>query len=124
MRRKQELRRAEATLRNFRRRARKLQALKDIEKERAIFEKLAVMGLASDKLEDILELKLEHILSRRLQTIVHKKGFANTIKHARQKIVHGHITISGRVVRWPGFLVSVAQESEIKSHSIEVVSNE
>jgi small subunit ribosomal protein S4 len=119
--RKQEIRRAEALLRNFRRRARKLQAVNNTELERILFEKLSEMGLSSEKLEDILELKLEHILSRRLQTIVYKKGLSKTVKHARQLIVHGHIIIDNNRVRWPGHLVPVEKENDI--HISEAVSS-
>ncbi len=121
IRRKQELRRAEALLRDFRRRARKLQAVSDEKKKQALFEKLSIMGLSSGSLEDILEIRLEHILSRRLQTVVYKKGLARTPKHARQLIVHGHVAIAGRRSRWPGYLVTVSEENEIKNLN-EVVS--
>lgn len=114
IRRKQEIRRAEALLRDFRQRARSLQAVSDQKKEKDLFGKLQKMGLSSAKLDDILELKLENVLSRRLQTIVHKKGLSNTVKQSRQMIVHGHVAISGRRIRWPGYLVPVDEESEIK----------
>ncbi|MBE6502516.1 MAG: 30S ribosomal protein S4, partial [Methanobrevibacter thaueri] len=47
-------------------------------------------------LEDILDLNVEDILRRRLQTIVYKKGLARTPKEARMFVVHGHIALNGK----------------------------
>ena len=71
--------------------------------------------LASDaNLNDILALKDEDVLSRRLQTIVFEKGYASTIKQARQMIAHGHIFMNGHRVTVPGYLVTRAEESSIE----------
>lgn len=114
LRRKQEIRKAESILRNFRRRARSLQAKPDEEKEKILFEKLEKLGLIDNKkLEDVLEIQLHDILSRRLQTIVHKKGLANTISQARQRIVHGHVMIFGRRMNYPGAYVTKEDENNI-----------
>ncbi|MHC1579246.1 MAG: 30S ribosomal protein S4 [Candidatus Alkanophagales archaeon] len=64
--------------------------------------------------DDVLGLGVEDILERRLQTIVYRKGLARTIKQARQLIVHGHITVAGRRVTAPGYIVSVDEEPEIR----------
>ena len=113
LRRKNEIWRAESILRNFRRRARDLQAKEDEKKTKELMGKLGVLGLLSEKsgLEDVLGLKIEDVLSRRLQTLVHKKGV--TAKHARQLIVHGHVKIDDRKARWPSYLVPVKMESKI-----------
>jgi small subunit ribosomal protein S4 len=115
LRRKSEIRVAESHIRNFRRRARELQAVRDEKKEKALFDKLLKLGLIDSKarLEDILEIQLEHILSRRLQTIVHKKGHANTVKHARQLIVHGHVLVNDKKLVWPGYFVTTDKEKNI-----------
>src|SRR3989338_1726955 len=70
LRRKRELWKAESLLRNFRRRARELLANPDEKKQKELFERLKKMGFAAEKLDDVLLLKLENILSRRLQTVV------------------------------------------------------
>ncbi len=84
---------------------------------------------AGSKLEDVLALSLEDILERRLQTQVHKKGLSNSLKHARQLIVHGHIAVDGRRVTVPSYLVSVDEERKIGYYehapiSISTISGE
>ena len=61
-------------------------------------------------LDDILSLDVTTFLERRLQTQVHKQGLANTTKQARQFIVHGHISVGGRKVTVPGYIVSKDEE--------------
>ncbi|HMK46154.1 MAG TPA: 30S ribosomal protein S4 [Methanocella sp.] len=77
-----------------------------------ILKKLQTLGILKEdaKLEDILALKVEDILERRLQTIVYRKGYANSIKQARQFIVHGHISLNGRKITVPGYLVLKGEE--------------
>ncbi len=65
------------------------------------------------KVEDVLSLTLFNLLERRLQTIVHKKGFARTTKQSRQLIVHGHISINNSKVSVPSYLVSKDEEEKI-----------
>ena len=65
------------------------------------------------RLEDVLALSTENILERRLQTQVYKKELANSLKHARQLIVHGHIAVNGRRVTIPSYMVSVEEEKGI-----------
>lgn len=64
-------------------------------------------------LEDVLALGTEDVLERRLQTQVHKKELSNSLKHARQLIVHGHIAINDRRVTIPSYMVSLEDESGI-----------
>jgi small subunit ribosomal protein S4 len=64
-------------------------------------------------LEDILDLNVEDILRRRLQTIVYKKGLARTPKEARMFVVHGHITLNGKKINSPSYVVLKGQEDEI-----------
>lgn len=65
------------------------------------------------KLDDLLGLTPEAILNRRLQSVVFKKGLAKTPRQSRQLIAHGFISIDGRKVRSPGYLVTSAEESKI-----------
>lgn len=64
-------------------------------------------------IDDILGLKAENILERRLQTQVLRLGLAKTIRQARQFITHGHIAINGRKATVPSMLISVEDESAI-----------
>jgi small subunit ribosomal protein S4 len=81
----------------------------------AIVNKLQNLGVLKEdaKLEDILALKVDDLLERRLQTMVFRKGYANSIKQARQFIVHGHISINGRKVTIPSYMVLKAEEEAI-----------
>jgi small subunit ribosomal protein S4 len=113
---KQEIRRAEFVLRKYRGLARELTARSNKEKEKIIIEKLIKFGLLQNgaTLDDILGLTVENILERRLQSIVKNKGFANTIKHSRQLITHGHVLIDGRKIMYPSYLVPKEEEDKIK----------
>jgi len=116
LRRKKELWRAREELRKYRRMARDLNARRDKEKEKVLIQKLYRLGLLpspSATLDDVLSLTVKDLLNRRLQTIVYKKGFANTIKQARQFIVHGHVRINGRRIVYPSYLVSRDEEDKI-----------
>jgi small subunit ribosomal protein S4 len=116
LRRKKELWRAREELRKYRRLARDLNARRDKEKEKVLIQKLYRLGLlpsASATLDDVLSLTVKDLLNRRLQTIVYKKGLANTIKQARQFIVHGHVKINGRRIVYPSYLVSRDEEDKI-----------
>ncbi len=73
-------------------------------------------GISPDSdsgLEDVLALGTEDVLERRLQTQVHKKKLSNSLKHARQLIVHGHIAINDRRVTIPSYMVSLEEERGI-----------
>jgi small subunit ribosomal protein S4 len=63
--------------------------------------------------DDILSLKTENILERRLQTQVLRLGLARTVVQARQFITHGHIAVNGRKATIPGMLVSKEDEMHI-----------
>jgi small subunit ribosomal protein S4 len=111
-----EIWKAEALLRKYRRMARKLVAKKDKEKEKMLVNKLIRTGLLQEgsSLDGVLGLSLENFLERRLQTIIHKKGFANSAKQARQFITHGHVKIGERKIVYPSYLVSREEEDEIR----------
>lgn len=117
-----ELWKVESLLRTFRRRARKLLTLKteqaEIEKKQ-LLDRLSTLNVLkkSAGIDDVLVMKIEDILERRLQTMVQKTGLANTPKQARQFIVHGLITIGGNKVTSPSYLVKRDEEKDIKSRS-------
>ena len=112
---KKELWKSEGMLRKYRRLARELVAHYDEIKENMIKEKLVKMGILNKEstLDSILGLSLENFLNRRLQTVIQKKGLANTQRQARQFITHGHVMIDNRKVTFPSYLVSVDDESKI-----------
>ena len=115
LRRKREIWKAESILRSFRRRARDLAAKKDKVEEKILLDKLQKLGLLKKDatLDDVLRLTVEDILDRRLQTFVFKSGLANTPKHARQLITHGHIAVDGRKTPYPSFVITRDLEGKI-----------
>ncbi len=115
LRRKREIWRAEYIVKKYRRLARQLIANPNEKLEKEILQKINKYGIMkAEKIEDLLNLSVENILERRLQTIVYKLGLANTLKQARQFIVHGHIEVNGRIIRQPSYLVPVEEESKIR----------
>jgi len=118
LRNKRELWRAKTIVRKIRHQARALLAMPKEQREsieKALLNRLYKMGLINEgsTLENVLDLRVEDLLERRLQTIVYRKGLARTIYQARQLIVHGHIAIAGRRVTSPGYIVSREEEELI-----------
>ncbi|MFH1631097.1 MAG: 30S ribosomal protein S4 [Candidatus Aenigmatarchaeota archaeon] len=113
LRRKKEIWRAESVLRNFRIRAKELLASPNEKKETELFSKLNKMGITVEKLDDILGIRVENILSRRLQSVICTKKIAGTPFEARQLIVHGHVLIDGKRMFYPGLIVTRDMESVI-----------
>lgn len=102
-------------LANFRGNARRL--LSHDEEDRRVGEqellgRLHRLGLIKKNatLDNVLSLKIEDFLERRLQTMVYKTGMATTPHHARQMIVHGHIGIGDKIPKSPSYIVPLAEE--------------
>jgi small subunit ribosomal protein S4 len=75
-------------------------------------------------LDNVLDLTIEDILERRLQTIVFRKGLARTIFQSRQLITHGHITIDNRRVTVPGYMVAKLEEPKVVYSPESAVANQ
>ena len=86
----------------------------NIERE-ALMKKLAKYGLMPEdgNLETVLGYNAERILERRLQTVIVRRKLARSMNQARQFITHRHITVNGRVITAPGYLVPVIEENAI-----------
>jgi len=86
-----------------------------------LLHRLARLGLLKSGagIGEVLNIAFEEVLHRRLQTIVHKQGLARTIRQARQFVVHGHISVAGKLVDVPSYLVNVEEQGTIgfKEHS-------
>jgi len=54
------------------------------------------------------------LLERRLDNVVYRLGFALSRNHARQLVVHGHITVNGRTVDIPSYLVDIGDVIGVK----------
>jgi len=120
LRRKEEIWRAQTTLRNFRWRARRLLTASGKQAElegRQLLASLRKLGLIGEgaTLDDVLSLTLENLLERRLQTLVFRKGLARTPRQARQLVVHGWVNVGGRRITVPSYLVTAEEEGTLSS---------
>ena len=121
LRNKRELWKAQTEIARIRNQARSLLSLPievRHEKETKLLNYLSRLGLvtSSSTLDDILNLKIEDILERRLQTVVMKRSSLKSPYQARQIVVHGHVSIGNRKINLPGYLVKKDEESEILVH--------
>lgn len=116
LRKKREIWRFETLSRKFRRLARELAARRDENKEKLLVNKMIKLGFLGEDatIDDVLGLNVEKFLDRRLQTVVFKKGLANSANQARQFIVHGHVRIDGRRITHPSYIVPKEEELKIK----------
>jgi len=126
LRNKKELWKAQTEIARIRNQARSLLALPievRHEKETKLLNYLSRFGLVSNNstLDDILNLKIEDILERRLQTMVMKRSNLKSPYQARQIVVHGHVSIGNRKINLPGYLVKKDEETEILVHLTPVV---
>lgn len=123
LRNKREVWKAQELLRKYRKGARNLLALGSSSADTALYaakkeeliSSLQRNGLLGPDagIEDVLALKVQTQIERRLQTLVYRKGLARSPKQARQLITHGHIAINGRRTSIPGYLVTRVEESQI-----------
>ncbi|RME46209.1 MAG: 30S ribosomal protein S4 [Chloroflexi bacterium] len=72
-------------------------------------EALKVKGLTGATLLQTLE--------RRLDNVVMRLGFAESRAQARQLVTHGHITVNGRRLNVPSYLVEIGDEIGIRPQS-------
>ena len=63
---------------------------------------------------DVLEINVEHMLSRRLQSVVYYKGLAPSMRAARNLIVHAHICIGDQRMTVPGYHVLKEEEDSLQ----------
>lgn len=69
------------------------------------------------KSKDVSGDALVKILERRLDNLVYRMGFGSTLSQARQMVSHGHITVNGKKVNIPSYIVNVGDRIELKEKS-------
>ncbi|PKL66050.1 MAG: 30S ribosomal protein S4 [Methanomicrobiales archaeon HGW-Methanomicrobiales-3] len=123
LRNKRDVWKAQAVLRKYRTAARGLLALGsnpahkaqyDAKKEELIshLQRSGLLGPDAG-IDEVLSLKVQAQLERRLQTLVYRQGLARSPKQARQLVTHGHIAINGRRTTIPSYRVTRIEESQI-----------
>lgn len=60
---------------------------------------------------------LMSLLERRLDNVVHRLGFGQSRAQARQLVCHGHITVNGRRVDIPSYLVKPGDVIRVKNRA-------
>jgi len=82
--------------------------------ENELLARLKKLGVLDETavLDNVLDLSIEDLLERRLQTIVFRKGLTRTIFQSRQLITHGHVSIGNRRVTVPSYIVSKEEENQ------------
>ena len=73
----------------------------------------------ASKSKELTGFALIKLLECRLDNLVYRLGFANSIRQARQMVVHGHILVNGKKVDIPSYLVKAGDVITIKSRSNE-----
>jgi small subunit ribosomal protein S4 len=83
--------------------------------ENELLARLKKVGILDETavLDNVLDLSIEDLLERRLQTIVFRKGLTRTIFQSRQLITHGHVNIGNRRVTVPSYIVSKEEENQV-----------
>ena len=112
---KRELWKTQTELSRVRFQARSILALRQEDRERKepiLIQSLSKIGLVDQNstLDDVLNLQVTDLLSRRLQTIAQRKLYFKTPYQARQAIVHGHIMIGDYVVTIPSYVLKLKKK--------------
>ena len=116
---KRELWKARTELSRIRNQARSLLALRQEvreKKEPILMKSLSKNGLVAENatLDDVLNLEVNDLLSRRLQSFVMKKFNFKTPYQARQAVIHGHIMIGDKKVNIPSYVIKTDEENLVK----------
>lgn len=116
---KKEIWKAETTLKKFKNQAKHLITISGNQAEvetKHLFRRVKDLGLIQGEatFDAILGLNTDSILSRRLQSVLFKKGLARTPNQARQFIAHGHVFVDGKKITSPSYLVTVKEEASVE----------
>jgi small subunit ribosomal protein S4 len=60
------------------------------------------------------------LLESRLDSVVHRLGFAFTRSQARQLVRHGHLTVNGKRVDIPSYILRPGDKVEVRTKSREI----
>ena len=71
---------------------------------------------------DVLQIDIDQMLSRRLQSVVYRRGLAPTMRSSRQLIMHGHISIGEQKMTVPGYHI-LKEEEELLQYNSNSVKN-
>ena len=91
-----------------------------------LVESLYRRGLLGDgaSLDDILQIGVEHVLSRRLQSQVYYRGLASSMRQARQLVIHGHIGLGDQKMTVPSYIITRDDENTLVYHHTSPLTDE
>lgn len=122
-----ELWREKTILRKVRRNARQLLSRTDAnseERTKKLLDRVASFLIRGQStLDAILALTTKDMLERRLQTIVVRRGLANSMLQSRQFITHGHIAVKGRKATSPSYIVTFGDEQEVSWYGAPLIAS-
>ncbi|MFH1590412.1 MAG: 30S ribosomal protein S4 [archaeon] len=75
-------------------------------------------------LDDILGLKVNAIMERRLQTVLFRKGLCRSAGQARQFIIHRHVIVADKKITMPSYLVTKEEEKHVAFVAKSTLSND
>ena len=128
LRNKRELWRNKTDLSNYRKTARSLLTAPPEQRQRLeqdLLGGLYRLGVLREDatIDDVLNLRVEDLLNRRLQTMVYRLSLAASPGQARQLIVHGHISVDGKRVTSPSYMVPRREEDRVEYSDRSPISN-
>ena len=71
----------------------------------------------ADRMKGMTGENLMSMLESRLDNVVFRMGFARTRREARQVVGHKHITVNGRIVNIPSYIVKAGDVVEVREKS-------
>lgn len=77
----------------------------------------------AENMKGITGENLLQLLERRLDNVVYRLGFASSRPQARQIVRHGHITVNGKKVNIPSYLVEVGDVIAVKERSASEIEH-
>jgi small subunit ribosomal protein S4 len=109
---KKEIWKADARIKSIREKAKGLISGSEEEKN-SFFDRIRKIGLNVHSISDVLSLDKKDYLKRRLQTVLVDKKMAHTAKGARQLITHKKVSVGGKLVSSPSYIVPTDMENKI-----------
>ena len=85
-----------------------------VEKEQLVNKLKSYNLISTGNMDEVLGMKIEQLMDRRLQTVLVRLELARTAKQARQMIVHRHIKVNGKKITAPSYLVTMSEEGKIE----------
>ena len=73
------------------------------------------MFARAERLQENTGVALLRLLERRLDNAVYKAGLVGSRNTGRQAVCHGHITVNGRKVDRPGYLINVGDRISVRA---------